>query len=104
MSCKYLISVLLDAEIPIGKLKKHKSPDSDQIPASLIQAGGEILRPDIHKLINSISNKEELSDHRKASIIIPIYKSGGKIDCSYFRGYHSYQLHTKFYPIFFSQG
>jgi hypothetical protein len=29
-------------EIAIAKLKKYKSPGSDQIPAELIQAGGEI--------------------------------------------------------------
>jgi hypothetical protein len=38
---------------------------SDQIPAELIQAGGEILRSKIHKLINSIWNKEELPDQWK---------------------------------------
>jgi hypothetical protein len=30
-------------EIAIAKLKKYKSPGSDQIPAELIQAEGEIL-------------------------------------------------------------
>jgi hypothetical protein len=29
--------------VAIGKLKKYKSPDVDQIPAQLIQAGGETL-------------------------------------------------------------
>jgi hypothetical protein len=44
----------------IAKLKRHKSPGSDEIPAELIQAEGEILRSKIHKRINSIWNKEEL--------------------------------------------
>jgi hypothetical protein len=30
----------LEVEIDIAKLKKYKSPGSDQIPAELIQAGG----------------------------------------------------------------
>jgi hypothetical protein len=30
----------LEVEIAIAKLKKYKSPGSDQIPAELIQAGG----------------------------------------------------------------
>jgi hypothetical protein len=30
-----------EVEIAIAKLKTYKSPDSDQIPAELIQAGGE---------------------------------------------------------------
>jgi hypothetical protein len=49
-------------------LKKYKSPDSDQIPAELIQAGGEILLSAIHKLINSVWNKEELPDQWKVSM------------------------------------
>jgi hypothetical protein len=46
-----------EVEIVIAKFKKYKSPGSDQIPAELIQAGGETLRSEIHKLINSIWNK-----------------------------------------------
>jgi hypothetical protein len=63
-----------DIEIAIAKLKKYKSPGSDKIPAELIQAGGETLRSELHKRINSIWNKEELPDQWKESIIIPIYK------------------------------
>jgi hypothetical protein len=33
----------LEVEIAIAKLKNYKSPSSNQIPAELIQAGGEIL-------------------------------------------------------------
>jgi hypothetical protein len=51
-----------EVEIAIARLKKHKSPGSDQIPAELIQAGGETLQSEIHELINSIWSKEELSD------------------------------------------
>jgi hypothetical protein len=40
----------------------YKSTGSDQIPAELIQAGGKKLRPEIHKLINSASSKEELPE------------------------------------------
>jgi hypothetical protein len=63
-------------EIAIAKLKRYKSSDSDQILAELIQAGGEVLWPEIHWLINSIWNKEELPDQWKESIIVPIYKKG----------------------------
>ncbi|PNF22881.1 hypothetical protein B7P43_G14137 [Cryptotermes secundus] len=33
-----------EAEITIAKLKRYKSQGNDQIPAELLQAGGEILR------------------------------------------------------------
>jgi hypothetical protein len=47
---------LSEVEIATGKLKRYKSPGSDQIPAELIQAGGEILHSKTHKLINSVRN------------------------------------------------
>jgi hypothetical protein len=47
-----------DVEIAIANLKRYKSAGSDQIPAELIHAGDEILRAEIHKLINSILNRE----------------------------------------------
>jgi hypothetical protein len=33
----------IEVETAIAKLKKYKSPGSDQIPAGIIQAGGETL-------------------------------------------------------------
>jgi hypothetical protein len=66
----------------IEKLKRHKSPGIDQIPAELIKAGGRIIRSEIHKLIISIWNKEELPEEWKESVILPIYKSGDKTYCS----------------------
>jgi hypothetical protein len=47
---------------PSPKVKRYKSPGSDEIPAELFQAGGEILHFKIHELINSIWNKEELPE------------------------------------------
>jgi hypothetical protein len=42
----------LEVEIAFAKLIKFKSPDSDQIPAELIQVGKTLLSA-IHKLVNS---------------------------------------------------
>jgi hypothetical protein len=39
-------------EIAMAKLKKYKSPGSDQIPAELIQAGGEILLSEMRQYIS----------------------------------------------------
>ena len=73
-------------ELAIENLKNHKSPGIDQIPAELIKAGGRAICGEIHKLIISIWNKEELPDERKESIIVPIYKKGDKTDCNNYRG------------------
>jgi hypothetical protein len=70
----------LKVEIAIAKLKKYKSP------AELIQAGGEILLSAIHKLVNSVWNKEDLPEQWKESIIVPVHKKGDKSDCNNYRG------------------
>ena len=61
-----------EVEMAIEKLKRHRSPGIDQIPAELIKAGGSEICSDIHKLINSIWNKERLPEQSKESIILPI--------------------------------
>ena len=71
-----------DFELAIEKLKSHKSPRIDQIPAQLIKAWGKTIHCEIHKLIISIWNKEELPEDWKDSIIVPIYKKDDKTDCS----------------------
>jgi hypothetical protein len=73
-------------EMAIQKLKSHKSPGIDQIPAELIKAGGRIIRSETHQLIISIWNKEELPEEWKESVIVPIYIKGDKIDCINYRG------------------
>jgi hypothetical protein len=40
-------------------------PDSDKIPAELIQAGSGTLQSEIHMLSNSVWNKEESPDQWK---------------------------------------
>jgi hypothetical protein len=75
----------LEVEIAIAKLKKYKSPNSNQTPAELFQAGGEILLSAIHKLINSVQSKEKLPDQWKESIIVSIHKKGDKIDSNNYR-------------------
>jgi hypothetical protein len=75
-----------EVEITIVKLKRYKSPGSDQTPAEPIQAWGETLRSEVHKFINSIWNKKVWHDMWKKSIIVPVYKKGDKTDCSNYYG------------------
>jgi hypothetical protein len=62
-------------------LKRYKSSCIDQILAELIQAGGNTLCSEIHKLFHCVWNKEELPGQWKESIIVPFYKKGDKTDC-----------------------
>jgi hypothetical protein len=83
-----------EVEMAIEKLKRHKSPGIDQIPAELIKAGGR-----------TIWNKEELPEEWKESVIVPVYKKGDKNKIVVtIQAYHFCRLRTKFYPRFFCQG
>jgi kynurenine formamidase len=91
-------------EMATVKLKRHKSPGIDQISAELIKAGHRIILSEIHKLIISICNMEEVPEEWKEAVVVPIYKKGDKTDCITVEAYHFRQLRTKFYPTFFFQG
>jgi hypothetical protein len=60
-------------QVAIGKVKRCKSPGVEQIPAEIIQSGGETLRSEIPKFIKLVSNKEELPHQWKESIVVPIH-------------------------------
>jgi hypothetical protein len=76
---------VFEVEMVIEKLKRYKSPGIDQIPSELIKAGGIKICSEIHKLVNSIWNKEELPEQWKESVIVPVYRKGDKTDCSNYR-------------------
>jgi hypothetical protein len=62
-----------EVELAIEKLKSNKSPGIDQIPAEMTKVGGTTLHYEIHKLIISIWNKEELSEEwRSRSLYLSI--------------------------------
>ena len=75
-----------EVDLATEKLKSHKSPGIDQILAELIKEGGITICYQIHKLIVSIWNKEELPEEWKESITVPIHKKGDKTDCNNYRG------------------
>ena len=44
----------------------------------MIKAGCRTIISEIHKLMNSVWNKEELTGQWKESVIVPVYKKGVK--------------------------
>jgi hypothetical protein len=72
-------SIAFGVEGDIEKLKRHKSPDIDQIPAELITAGCRTIHSELHKPINSILKNEELRQWKEL-IILPVCKKGGETD------------------------
>jgi len=78
----------LEFELAIGKLKSHTSSGIDKILTELIVAEGRTIRHEIHKIVISLWNKEELPEEWKESILVPLYKKGDKRDCSNYRACH----------------
>ena len=72
-SAEPLVPQPSDSEVKLAfdKLKSHKTPGIDQIPAELIKAGPRTICLEIHKLITSIWKKEKLPEEWKESIIVP---------------------------------
>ena len=63
-----------EVEMAIEKLKRHKLPGIDQIPAELLKARYRRTFSEFHKLVYSIWNKEW-----NESVFILIYKKGDKL-------------------------
>jgi hypothetical protein len=53
-------------------------PGNDQILVELMKAEGKILLSAMHKLINSVWNKEKLLDQWMEFIFVPVHKKGDK--------------------------
>jgi len=47
-----------EVETVTNTLKRHKLPATGQIPSQLIKPRGRTIGPEIHKLMNSILNKD----------------------------------------------
>jgi hypothetical protein len=75
-----------EVEMAVEKLKRHKPLAIDQSAAALIKARDRAIQSEIHKLIISVWNKEEVREEWKESIIVLIYKKGDKTGSSNCRG------------------
>jgi hypothetical protein len=94
----------LEVEISIAKLKKYKSPGSDQIPSELYQAGGEILVFVIHIFLISISKRKNCLISGRSLLFYQFTRWVIKLTVIIIVGYHCYQPHTKFYQMSFIHG
>jgi len=94
-----------EVEMAIDKLKGHKSPAIDQIPAKLIKAGVRTFCSEVHKLLLILYGKRQncLRSGRSQSLYLSIRMVINQI-VVIIEAYHFSQLHIKFYPISGCQG
>ena len=59
-----------EIQMATEKLKGQKSPGIDQISAEMLRTGGRTICCEIHKLINSVWNKEEFPEEWKELIFV----------------------------------
>jgi len=63
-----------------------KTPGTDNINAELLQAAGPHMTQRIQELILNIWRSEKMFNECNKSVICPVYKKGGKPECSNYRG------------------
>jgi hypothetical protein len=85
-------------------MKDNRAPGEDAITAELIKEGGRSLWKNIHQLIVSIWEKEEMSEEWQAAIICPIYKKGNKLECKNYRGISLLNVTYKIFTNILAQG
>jgi hypothetical protein len=93
----------LEIEIAIATLKKYKSTGSDQIPAEVIQVGGETLVSVIHKFIQ-FGIKKNCQISGRSLLLYQLRRRVLKLTAIIIVGYHCYQIHTKFYQMYILHG
>jgi sorting nexin-29 len=75
-----------EVEMAVQKLKKHKAPGMDNVPAELLKYGGNEIIIHLHTIIKEILLTEKMPTDWNLSIICPIHKTGDLMECSNYRG------------------
>jgi hypothetical protein len=87
-----------EVEMTFQKLKKHKAPGTDNIPAKLLKYGENELVKHLHTIIKEIWLKEEMPTDWNLSIICSVHKKGDIIKCSNYRGVSLLNTTYKIFP------
>ena len=79
-------SLLMEEVIQaIEGLKKRKAPGFDNIPAELLQAGGNHVHRVLHKICNEAWKANKWPEQWTKSLLIPLYKKGNTKKCQNYR-------------------
>ena len=92
-----------EVKMAVEKPKRHKTPGNDQISEELIKAGGRTTPSEIHKLVQSIWNEEDLVRSGR-SRSLHLFKRAIKQTIEIIETYHFCQVCTNFYPTSCCQG
>ena len=68
---------LLEVREVLGKFRSGRAAGICQIPAELLQKGGDLLHRELTTVFKNVWTSEEIPSDWKRSIIVPIYKGKG---------------------------
>jgi hypothetical protein len=80
--------MIIEVYDTIRRMKENRAPRENATTAQLIKGGGRSLWKNIHQLIVSIWEKEEMPEERRTAIICPIYKKVNKLECKIIEEFH----------------
>ena len=87
-----------EVEIAVASLKKGKSAGVDNIPAELVQAGGETMIDVLTEICDRIWRTGEWPTPWTQSLIITLPKKGNLQPCQNYQPHHSFkQSHAESY-------
>ena len=70
----------------LKNLKRDKAAGVDNIPAEALREGGEEMVNQLHRLINSVWNREEIPLDWKKGLLVKLPKNGNLSNCDKWRG------------------
>src|SRR6218665_370268 len=74
-----------EVEAAVKRLKRHKSPGTDGITDEMIQAEGEQIVDELHRICKQVWKEGRIPEEWAKSIIITIPKKGDLRECSNYR-------------------
>ncbi|XP_068179966.1 uncharacterized protein ajap1 [Antennarius striatus] len=88
---------LEETQEAIKWMKPNKASGPDNIPAELIQHGGDCLLKKIHLLFLSICKSKHVPQDLKDASIVPIFKKGDRSTCGNCRGISVFSITGKIF-------
>ena len=92
---------LIEVELAIDKLKKHKATGVDHIPSELIQAGGGKLYKEIHELIISFGTRKNCHTKGTNPLLFQVIRKAIEWTVIIIEEVHSFLIHIKFFRAYF---
>ena len=83
----------------INRLKRHKAPGEDGLPAEFFKQCPDVLGPWLHRIILKVWNTEQIPKDWSEAVLLPVHKKGDRKQCSNYRGISLIDVSAKVFTI-----